>query len=779
VSEPQDVQVPTREHRTPTPGTAPGSSPANNPGDEQIELVVTHVFSPESSRRKVSANATGYSGGGVAGWHVTPVVSDVLTTLAERGPATQVGGQLGTGDKGGWHKHLQDALDALSDAIVLFNADGSLALINNAAVELFGNGTDPSGWQADTGDCSLWDLDGNRLYGPTLPGATVLRTRRASHQVLWKPLQDGKVQWFAVTAGPVGTDPDSRVMVVLRDITEERELTAALAESEERYRNTLTHLPDPVLELRPVHEDDELVGLDVCFVNPAASNLDHEALTEILVPTARRVWQGGGGETRVVKLDEVDWQIKISKAGDRMVAVGRDVTESSRAVEAARHSVDTDPGTGLASRSKLEQRINEILDRPEGGSAALLLVRLPWLDQHRSGYGFGTADIVVTAAAQRLVEWASGPGWTVARVSDTTLSVLVEPVLSVSDARNKAEELAAELGHDIVVDGSLVGISAAIGVALAPLHGESAAAVLRRASAASTAAIAGSLAAVVWKPGTPTPEQNRLDLLGRLGEAAETREIFLEYHPRYHLADGRFWGLEARAIWEHPKRGRLPEPAFLPSLIDSPQLELYARWLITTALREAGPVLGSTGRVAVNLPAALGARKSFSQLITDALLDVGAQGGMLALELAERGTGTSVEPVSDYLHEMQDLGVAVHLDDFGTTTSSLLAISRLPVNGINLDRSLGRDIHRNHVNQRIVAGCVDVAHAVGVLVTATGIETRAAHETFTALNCDIAQGYWYSRPVSATALTNGWVPTSSDLVQPHPRDTADRTLDIR
>ena len=659
---------------------------------------------------------------------------------------------------------LQATLDTLDEAVIVFGTDGRTLVVNAATGPLLDLDGDLLQIRAGEGDFTVYDLDGNLLRGETLPGSLTLRTRQPHSQTVWRYRDDNTRQWFEVTAAPVAEDPGSPVVVALRDVTEGHELSQALAHSEQRHRNTLHHLPDPVLELEPTLDDGEVVGLDLTYANPAAHHLAVDTWVDLLVPAARRAWQGGRDETRTFAREGRDWQLKLSKAGPLLVAVARDVTETNREVEAVRRIASFDPRTGLASRPHLEQQLDSCLHR--GGSVAVLVVRLPWLDAQRARYGFSVADQIVACIARRLAQWADSAQCLACRVDDSSFAVLLDPVTSISEARNRAEDLVSELTDEVQADGVRMAVAAAVGVAVAPLHGETADAVLRRAGAASATAVEDSQTVQIWQPLVSSPAQDRFALLGRLGLAIDNGELRLEYHPRFTPADGAFRGFEARVVWDHPQRGRLAETAFLPHLVGSPQLGAYTRWAVTRAVQDTFPIIDGVGRVGVNLPAVVGASDELVRWVTDGLLDAGTGGHTLAVELAERGTGTSVSPMTEHLQALRDLKVAVHLDDFGVGCSGLATLGRLPLDAIILDRSLARDVARDRLEQRIVAACVDVAHTAGVSVIAAGVETQAAHDTFAAFGCDTVQGFWYSRPINASSLTAGWSPPRAELRRP-------------
>ena len=243
----------------------------------------------------------------------------------------------------------------------------------------------------------------------------------------------------------------------------------------------------------------------------------------------------------------------------------------------------------------------------------------------------------------------------------------------------------------------------------------------------------------------------RLALVAELRRALLRDELLLHYQPQVHQPGGDVSTLEALVRWQHPTRGLLPPDEFVPIAEQTGLIDDLTRWVLDSALgrlrewRLARPELV----VAINISARSLQHPDFPRLIQEALARNGATPDWLLLEITETALVTDAEYAAKVLGELSDAGLRLSLDDFGQGYTSLSQLSRLPVTELKIDKSFVLNMLQNRSDAAIVQSVIDLGHNLGLDVVAEGVETAEAQEVLLGLGCDIAQGYYYSRPMPA------------------------------
>jgi predicted signal transduction protein with EAL and GGDEF domain len=253
-------------------------------------------------------------------------------------------------------------------------------------------------------------------------------------------------------------------------------------------------------------------------------------------------------------------------------------------------------------------------------------------------------------------------------------------------------------------------------------------------------------------------ELARFTLSATMLAAVERGEFFVEYQPLLRLRDRSLMGVEALVRWRHPTFGVLGPERFIDLAQESGAIVQLGRWVLARACEQARAWQDAFGDVAPFVSVNLAPRQLYeSALVTDVnetLFDNGLQPSSLQLELTERALiGDEAGPVS-VLTKLRSTGVRIALDDFGTGYWNILDLRRFPLNELKLASSfaVGLQSASGLVDQRIVAALVDLAHALGMTVTAEGIETSAQFGRFRAAGCDTGQGSLFAPPGPAEQI---------------------------
>jgi predicted signal transduction protein with EAL and GGDEF domain len=341
---------------------------------------------------------------------------------------------------------------------------------------------------------------------------------------------------------------------------------------------------------------------------------------------------------------------------------------------------------------------------------------------------------------------------TVARLGGDEFAVLVEGV--TDDGQVVAGQLTDSLLEPLVVDQDRLHLSGSIGIALAPEHATTVGDLLKRADIAMYVAKNGPDAVAVYRPEIDGHDPAVLSLMGELRDAITTGEVAVGVEPVLDLLTGQLASAEALLRWYHPTRGTLLPSAFLAAAerngliipLTERVLDLAvgacARW------QEAGLHIG----ISVNISARSLMDQRLPATVAAALERHRLPAHLLTLEITESIVIGDAGRAVALLDELRGLGVRLSLDDFGTGYSSLSYLKRFPVDAVKVDRAfvdgLGTDPH----DTALVAAIVAMAEALGLEVTAEGVETQHQLANLKRLNCQRAQGYFLAPPMPAEAM---------------------------
>ena len=413
--------------------------------------------------------------------------------------------------------------------------------------------------------------------------------------------------------------------------------------------------------------------------------------------------------------------------------------------------------TGLANRRLLGIQLTETV---AGGGASVLLLGLDRFKEVNDALGHEVGDRLLTLVADRLLE-AMGERALVAHVGGDQFAVVFAGCDEVH-ATTSASLLESALGRPFDLDGIPVAVDVSMGVAVAPV-GVDSAAVLRWANLAMYAAKERRTGMEVFRPELDCQDASRLGLLADLREAVASGALDVHYQPKIDLATGQIVGAEALARWRHPEHGVVGPAEFIPLAEHSSLITPLTMLVLRVALRDSAVWQRTHGRpfsVAVNISPRSLLEPGFVDSVARALVHAGVLAQHLTLEITETSLMQDPERAMAALHSLGDLGVQLSVDDLGTGYSSLAYLQRLPVDEIKIDQSFVASFP-DVAAQAVVGAIVELGHRLGHKVVAEGVEDREAYDVLGELGCDIAQGYWMSRPVPVAAfaeLLETWSP---------------------
>ncbi|WP_144145527.1 putative bifunctional diguanylate cyclase/phosphodiesterase [Paraburkholderia sp. BCC1884] len=441
----------------------------------------------------------------------------------------------------------------------------------------------------------------------------------------------------------------------------------------------------------------------------------------------------------------------------RYVGIAIDMTRYAQSEARLWYLAHHDGITRLPNQTLFTERLELTIARCQRGGSGftVLIAELDHLRKLRDALGLHAAELVLQIVGERLRGLFPNDG-TIASIGGTQFALLINETGAAADAF--AAEALERIAESIDCAGTALNITASIGMVAYPADGNDAPTLMRRAGVALSAASGVSGNAVRrFSTALEGRAARRFELATLLRDALERQQLHLVYQPQVTLSNGRIAQVEALLRWNHPQRGLISPVEFVPVAEESGLIERIGEWVIRTACRDAGKLLRLTGhlpRIAVNVSPQQFQRHDLFETIRDALEQAALDPSYLEVEITEGVLLGDTDQALQTLHALRDLGVEVAVDDFGTGYSSLAYLTRFPLNRLKIDRSFVMRMSTDPQCAALVGAIIAMAHALKLRVTAEGVETAEQAAQLEALGCDEAQGFWFSRPITAAALRN-------------------------
>lgn len=567
-------------------------------------------------------------------------------------------------------------------------------------------------------------------------------------------------------------EPDYFVAMIL-DISARKWVERALRESEERFRSLAELSSDSIWEqdqqFRYTRRTTNLKFAGVAAEEhfgktrwelPIIGVSDeqwaaHKELLEAHLPF--RNWeyqyQTGDGSIRWYSASGIpifDGQGQFN--GYR--GVGRDITDKKRYQEELERQANHDALTGLANRLLLNDRLEHAIALAErhDKTVAVIFVDLDHFKDINDSLGHAIGDQLLQAVAKKIsacvrdVDTVARPG------GDEFVLVLAEDQ-NENDAMVAIGRIMDNVAGLYHVAGLELHVSCSIGASLYPKDGRDAGALLMHADTAMyRAKEAGRNRYMFYRREMNTLLRHRLTMEAELRHAVERGELLLHYQPQTDLNSGAISGVEALVRWQHPEKGMVAPDEFIAVAEDSGLIVPIGEWILNTACAQAS-AWRNAGippiRMAVNISARQFRHKAFVDSIHAALAANDLTAEFLELEITESMAVDNPEETILLLQKLHAAGLSIAMDDFGTGFSSLSYLKRLPINVLKLDRSFVNGIVTDPSDVAIAKTVIDLGRNLGMQIVAEGVETVEQARLLRGWNCHTAQGYYYSRAVTA------------------------------
>ncbi|MCD0418503.1 EAL domain-containing protein [Rubrivivax sp. JA1024] len=662
----------------------------------------------------------------------------------------------------------QNALDAISQGVLISDANRRTTYVNAAFVSL-------TGYSAEEmlgGSCAM-------LQGPGTAPETVLAMREAMergepfHGELLNYRKDGTPFWNELKIVPVRGDDGTitQFVGVQRDVTARRDAMNKLSLAARVFEQSNEALAIADVHGRFVAVNEAFTRItgyterEVIGQNPRLlkSGLHDESFYrrfwEELQTRGR--WEGEIWNRR--KNGEVypEWLSigRVVDEGDRTVnyvASFSDITARKHAEENVRRLAYYDPLTGLPNRALLQERASQALQIAvrTGEPVALMFLDLDHFKNVNDTLGHPIGDRLLVALAQRMRP-ALRDQDTLARVGGDEF-VLVLPSTDATGASYVAQKLLQIVQEPVQLDGHDLTVTPSIGVAVFPTDAADYDTLFAFADAAMYRAKMSGRATFSFYTAEMQAQMARtLRVENALRRALERDEMQLHYQPQCQAADGRIVGVEALLRWQHPELGWIGPAEFVPLAETNGQIAVIGRWVLDTALRQlrAWQLAGLPPlRMAVNLSAVQLRQPGLAELVGELLRRHEVDPAWLELELTETMAWDDPEGSARQIARLRAMGLRIALDDFGAGYTSFSHLSLFQAGTLKIDRSLVAGIERGSHQASVVAAIVNLARTLRMHTVAEGVETPGQREALLAAGCESAQGWLYGRPMPAEAF---------------------------
>jgi diguanylate cyclase (GGDEF)-like protein/PAS domain S-box-containing protein len=581
---------------------------------------------------------------------------------------------------------------------------------------------------------------------------------------------DGEIRIVEVHSSSIDVKDRTLLFSIVFDITDRKKAEDSLRLASLIYHNSseamvIVDTGNNVVTVNPAfteitgYTEQEVIGRSIAILNSEGEDPEaFRAMWEAIDTTGR--WQGEIGARRKNGEYFLRWMSINTIYNDdgtvhSRVGLFSDITKKKEADELIWRQAHYDALTGLPNRAMFQDRLEQAIKKADRNDTriALLFLDLDFFKEVNDTLGHGMGDKLLLLAAQRLRHCVRESD-TVVRLGGDEFIVIVDSLSMADGVERVVQSILRELAEPFLLGSEQVFISASVGVTFYPEDGSTPDVLLKNADQAMYAAKAqGRNRHSYFTPSMQEAAQARKRLIGDLRAALSENRFRIFYQPIVELDSGVICKAEALVRWEHPVRGLISPAEFIPIAEQTGMIVDLGEWMFRAAARQVAlwrAVHHPSFQISVNV--------SPVQFLNDGidhaawlrcLQELGLPGQSIAVEITEGLLMDAHPRITDQLLTFRDNGVQVALDDFGTGYSSLSYLKKFDIDYIKIDRSFVSNLASGSDDMALCEAIIVMAHKLGIKVVAEGVETEEQRRLLAASGCDYAQGYLFSRPVTA------------------------------
>jgi diguanylate cyclase (GGDEF)-like protein len=426
--------------------------------------------------------------------------------------------------------------------------------------------------------------------------------------------------------------------------------------------------------------------------------------------------------------------------------------QASRAEKHAHIATYRDLITGLPNRLGFFERLTDTFNQAtkRGDLLALMLVNLDRFKIINDNLGHDVGDLLLKVVADRIISCVRA-GDVVARVGGDEYAVVLDRVRNPDNAKRVAENIQARISSPMGLNNQEVSVTARIGISLYPNDADDSAAIIKHAETALSQAKDYGDEILFFDDSMMKTSGFRLTMEQELRRAIEQHELELHYQPQSNIATDEICGMEALVRWNHPTRGMVQPNEFIPLAEETGLILPLGDWVLNEACIQLRRWL-SAGyrplRLAVNLSGRQLDRIDLAQKVVDTINVTNIPAELLELEITETVIMKRADTAIQTLRRLQETGIKVAIDDFGSGQTSLSYLKRFPMDTLKIDRSFVRDITVDPEDAEIIKAIIAIGKTMRLNVVAEGVETEEQKAFLKEQKCDVMQGYYLSKPLT-------------------------------
>ncbi len=423
------------------------------------------------------------------------------------------------------------------------------------------------------------------------------------------------------------------------------------------------------------------------------------------------------------------------------------------------HASTHDPVTELPNRALFNNWLDRAIPsaKTQNELLSILLIEIENFKDISDTLGRISSNLVLKQVSTRL-QGVSRERDGVAKIDSNVFGIFMAESVTLAGAEQLARNIQKAMESPFIVERLQVAVHANVGIVYFPEHGEDVDTLVQKASVALKMAQTSNNGYAIYEFSYDNHSPQRLTLMSELRHAIDRDGLELFYQAKVSIQTGALYGAEALIRWNHPTQGDIPPEQFIPMAERTRMIKELTLWVLKRAFRDCANwrKQGKEIIISVNLSAKDLQNPELPDLIAGVAASAAIKPEWIMLEITEGSLMNDPESALEIIKRLHGMGYKFSIDDFGTGYSSLAYLKKMPLTEIKIDRSFVMDIMNSENDAVIVKAIINLAHNLGLQVTAEGVESKEIMAKLKGYGCDVVQGYYLNQPFSVTDF-NKWM----------------------